>query len=49
MHFAERENIVLDVLLVVGSQARRIVARRLAVGKVQAFSYRPLGVALVAC
>lgn len=49
MHFAEKENIVLDVSLVVGSQARRIVARKLAGGKVLAFSHRPLKAVLVAC
>jgi hypothetical protein len=49
MHFAEKENIVLDVSLVVGSQARRIVARKLAAEKVLAFSHRPLGAGLAAC
>lgn len=49
MHFAEKENIVLDVSLVVGSQARRIVARKLVVGKEQASSHRPREVVLEAC
>ncbi len=49
MHFAEKESRVLDVSLVVGSQARRIVARKLAAGKEQASSRRPLGVVLEAC
>jgi hypothetical protein len=48
MHFAEKENIVLDVSLVVGSQVRRIVARKLATEKVLAFSHRPPGAGLVA-
>lgn len=49
MHFAGKENIVLDVSLVVGIQARRIVARKLAAGKVLASSHRPLEAGLVAC
>lgn len=49
MHFAEKESIVLDVSLVVGTQARRIVARKLVAGKVLAFSHRPLRAGLVAC
>lgn len=49
MHFAAKENIVLDVSLVLGSQARRIVARKLATGKEQASSRRPREVVLEAC
>lgn len=49
MHFVERESRVLVVSLVVGSQARRIVARKLAARKELAFSRRPLEVVLEAC
>lgn len=49
MHFAEKESRVLDVSLVVGSQARRIVARKLGAGKEQASSRRPQEAVLEAC
>jgi hypothetical protein len=48
MHFVEKENIVLAVSLVVGSQERRIVARKLVVMKARDVSYQQLAAVLVA-